>query len=41
MMCDSRLKYALGKGDGKSLMQFIEDSVRKSKRSQKAQQMEV
>jgi hypothetical protein len=37
MMCDSRMRYALGKGDGKSLMQFMEDFVRKSKVSQKAQ----
>jgi hypothetical protein len=37
VMSDSRLRYGLGNGDGWSLMQFMEDSVRKSKVSQKAQ----
>jgi hypothetical protein len=41
MMCDSRLRYGFGKGDRKSLMQFMEDSVRKFKVSQKAQQRKV
>jgi hypothetical protein len=40
MMRESRLIYGVGKGDEKSLMEFMGDSVRKSKASQKAQQME-